>query len=98
MRNYQSGEGAFTAPRILRRLARGGLGGVELAARYDYVDLTAVRTPRAGVYSGVTLGANWYPFAGLRFMANYTRGENDNPMEAFDADVNTLQFRAQIDF
>ena len=63
---------------------------------------------RGGEYRAWTLGANWYPFPYVRFMANYTMAENDNPQWANpftdvlsadrDVAVNTLQFRAQFDF
>lgn len=69
-----------------------------------------VRGPvdRGGEYSAVTLGATWYPFPYVRFMANYSMSENDNPLIVNpltgaastnrDVDVDTLQFRAQFDF
>ena len=69
-----------------------------------------VRGPldRAGEYEAVTLGVNWYPFTYVRFMANYTAAEIDNPLIVNpltlvagpnrDLDVDTLQFRAQFDF
>lgn len=69
-----------------------------------------VRGPvdRGGEYQAVTLGATWYPFSYVRFMANYSMAENDNPLiinpltgvanPDRDVDVNTLQFRAQFDF
>jgi phosphate-selective porin OprO and OprP len=63
---------------------------------------------RGGEYQAWTVGATWYPFPYVRFMANYTMAENDNPQWANpftdvlsadrDVDVDTLQFRAQFDF
>jgi phosphate-selective porin OprO/OprP len=44
------------------------------------------------------VGANWYPHPYVRFMANYTKSENDNKAIGADVDVDTLQFRAQFDF
>jgi phosphate-selective porin OprO/OprP len=85
-------------------VTEGGPGGVELALRYDYADLSDAHVPGvaatapAGEYTGVTLGVNWYPITYVRFMANYTRGDNDNPGSASDAKTDTFQMRAQFDF
>ena len=102
MRNYQPDAGEFGRTPVLRPVTAGGPGAIELALRYDRVDLGGARVgvapARAGEYEGVTLGANWYPFPYVRFMANYTVGENDNPVDAFDADADTFQVRAQFDF
>ena len=69
-----------------------------------------VRGPvdRGGEYEAVTLGTTWYPFTYVRFMANYTMAEIDNPLIVNpltlvagpnrDVEVDTLQFRAQFDF
>jgi len=99
-------KGELGRTKILAPVTGGGWGAFELAARYDSVDLTdfyratplPVVSPRGGEYTAITLGANWYPFPYVRFMANYTKAENDNPLTANDADVDTLQFRAQFDF
>jgi phosphate-selective porin OprO/OprP len=63
---------------------------------------------RGGEYQAITLGATWYPFPYVRFLANYSVAENDNPLIVNpltgvastnrDVDVDTLQFRAQFDF
>jgi len=63
---------------------------------------------RCGEYSAVTLGATWYPFPYVRFMANYSMAENDNPLIVNpltgvagpnrDVDVDTFQMRAQFDW
>lgn len=109
MRNYDATKGEFGRPKILNPVTAGGFGGVELAVRYDWADLTdaystastaASRTlsQDAGEYTAWTLGVNYYPTAYVRFQANYTMGKNDNPVVGRDVDVNVFQMRAQLDF
>lgn len=108
-RNYDATKGEFGRPKILNPITAGGFGGVELAVRYDYADLTdayssattaASRTlsQDAGEYTAWTLGVNYYPTSYVRFQANYTKGENDNPVAGRDVDVDVFQMRAQLDF
>lgn len=108
-RAYDPAKGEFGRPKILNPVTAGGLGGIELLARYDYADLTdayggaataAGRTlsQDAGKYRGVTLGANYYPTAYVRLMANYTRAEVDSPARGRDVEINQFQVRAQLDF
>jgi phosphate-selective porin OprO/OprP len=108
-RNYDATKGEFGRPKIMNPITAGGFGGVELAVRYDYADLTdayssantaAGRTlsQDAGKYTAWTFGANYYPTAYVRLMANYTRSKIDNPGPGRDADVNTFQTRVQLDF
>lgn len=97
-RNMDVKKGELGRTKIVSPLTGGGWGAVELAARYDSVDLTDFGTATAGEYTAWTLGANWYPFPYVRFMANYTKSQNDNPLVGGDVDVDTLQFRAQFDF
>jgi phosphate-selective porin OprO and OprP len=62
-----------------------GLGAVEIAARYSYVDLNddfqsgksaASTNGVAGGFQRVyTAGINWYPNANIRFMLNYLHGD-----------------------
>ncbi len=98
-RRYEANKGEFNRTRILNPVTAGGMGAVELAVRYDAVDMTDVTgVATAGEYSAWTLGANWYPQPYVRFMANYTMSENDNAGIGADVDVRTLQVRAQFDF
>ena len=98
-RKYKPADGKFDRVSIREPLGRGGLGAVELAVRYDAADLTEFAgVATAGEYSAVTLGATWYPWSHIRFMANYTDAKNEGQTAAADVDVQTLQFRAQFDF
>lgn len=98
-RKLDVAKGAIGRTKVLSPVTSGGLGAIELAARYDSVDLTDISGPAAaGQYSAWTLGANWYPLPHVRFMGNFTRSRNDNPAVGADVDVDTLQVRAQFDF
>ncbi|KRA60081.1 porin [Caulobacter sp. Root655] len=105
--------GSFGRIKVLHPLDKGGLGAVELAARYDYADLsdmaanTAVAPSlqtslaTAGIYRGVTVGANWYPYSYVRLTGNLTRAKIDNRNIAgtqLDADVTVAQARLQVEF
>jgi phosphate-selective porin OprO/OprP len=103
-RAYEAKKGEFGRPKILNPITAGGWGGVELAARYDWADMSEARNVNplspaaAGEYTAWTLGANYYPHPYVRVMANYTKGQVDNQAVGADFDVDTLQFRAQLDF
>ncbi|HYC97563.1 OprO/OprP family phosphate-selective porin [Brevundimonas sp.] len=98
-RKYDAAAGEFGRVSIRNPLTKGGIGAVELAVRYDAADLTEFAgVAAAGEYSAVTLGATWYPFPYVRFMANYTDSKNEAQVAASDVDVQTLQVRAQFDF
>jgi phosphate-selective porin OprO/OprP len=105
-RNYNSVTGEFGRPKILNPITAGGWGGLELALRYDYTDLTDAydtlktkpTTSQAGKYTGWTLGANYYLTSYVRFQANYTDGQADNIGPNQDYDIKQFQLRAQMDF
>ncbi len=108
-RNYDPTKGEVARPKILNPITGGGFGGVELAVRYDYADLTdaydsattaASRTlsQDAGKYTAWTFGVNYYPTAYVRLQANYTKGKNNNPVVGRDVDTDVFQMRAQLDF
>ncbi|HEX5380270.1 MAG TPA: porin [Phenylobacterium sp.] len=108
-RNYDPAKGEFGRPKIVNPITAGGMGGVELLARYDYADLTdayksaataAGRTlsQDAGKYQGWTLGANYYPTSYVRLQANYTNADINNPGPGRDVKINQFQMRAQLDF
>jgi phosphate-selective porin OprO/OprP len=99
MRNLDVKKGELGRTKILNPVTSGGMGAVEVAVRYDNVDLTDIaNVATAGEYEAWTVGLNWYPHPYVRFMANYTKSENDNRLAGADVDVDTLQFRAQFDF
>jgi phosphate-selective porin OprO and OprP len=91
MKNLDVKKGELGRTKILNPMTSGGLGALELAVRYDNVDLKKFNiAATAGEYTAWTFGANWYPHPYVRFMTNYSKSKNDNRA--------TLQFRAQFDF
>ena len=54
----------------------GGLGAIELAARYDRIDLADVG-PDGGTLGATTVGANWYWTERLKFQANVIWADTD---------------------
>jgi phosphate-selective porin OprO/OprP len=85
----------------------GKLGAVELAARYSLLNLTDEDADILGGEStALTIGANWYPNANIKLMANYTMVDNDENADAdgdyevgdegFDYGI--LQLRVQAAF
>jgi phosphate-selective porin OprO/OprP len=98
-RNYEAKKGEFGRTKILNPVTAGGMGAFEVGVRYDNVDMTDIAgVNTAGEYTAWTVGLNWYPHPYVRFMANYTKAENDNRLAGADVDVDTVQFRAQFDF
>ena len=67
-RGYKSATGVFAAPRVTDK------GLWELAARYDTIENRDIANRRA---TYVILGVNYYVNANLRFMFNYTLGDNE---------------------
>jgi phosphate-selective porin OprO/OprP len=108
-RNYDATTGEVKRPKILNPITAGGFGGVELALRYDYADLTEAYdtastvgskalSADAGKYTAWTLGVNYYPTPYVRFMANYTDGSVDPVVALHGSDIKQFQLRAQLDF
>ncbi len=109
MRNYDPKKGEFSRPKILNPVTAGGMGGVELGLRYDWADMTDVYNTAgnaaaltaardSGEYTSWTAGINYYPVPYVRFQANYTKAQHDNPVVGRDVDVDQFQLRAQLDF
>ena len=67
-RGYKSATGVFAAPRVTDK------GLWDLAARYDTIENRDIANRRA---TDVILGVNYYVNANLRFMFNYTLGDNE---------------------
>ena len=67
-KGYKSATGVFAAPRGTDK------GLWELAARYDTIENRDIANRRA---TNVILGVNYYVNPNLRFMFNYTQGDNE---------------------
>ncbi len=74
-RTYKGSEGKFHRLKPAKNfsLKNGGMGAVELAARYDQIDLSSNGSVNGGHQKGVTVAVNWYLNENVRFMADYRR-------------------------
>jgi phosphate-selective porin OprO/OprP len=103
MRNYDVAKGEIGRPKIKNPITAGGYGGVELAVRYDFADLTDIRGTNPtnllqGKQQTYTLGVNYYPTSYVRVMMNYTHADANNLLDTNDYKSDILQFRTQLDF
>lgn len=103
---YRKDRGAFGKPQ-----PNGKWGALEIAGRYDLAEnfnqsLTAdpcsTGTSKCQVQI-ITLGVNWYPCQGIRFMLNYyiteaTTGNTGLGTSTRDDNLHVLSFRTQISF
>ena len=108
MRNYDVAKGEIGRPKIKNPITAGGMGGVELALRYDWADMSDLRGTTgaapilAGEFNSYTLGVNYYPTSYVRMMLNYTHAKSDNPdiggigVNDYQSDV--VGIRTQLDF
>ncbi len=105
-RAYKSKTGAWDRLKPNRNfdLHNGGWGAWEVAAGYDYIDLND-DVINGGRASTAKFGVNWYPNSHFRLMGNFihvldlnapkdvNRGRGFN-----NADLDTFEMRAQVDF
>lgn len=105
-RSYKGSDGEFKRLKADKHFSLkegGGWGAVELAARYDKLDLNS-DTVDGGTQSAVTVALNWYLNDNLRLMADYRRAfdvdgsttTHDNGDQPEDIDMFTL--RTQLAF
>jgi phosphate-selective porin OprO/OprP len=98
---------------ILHPLSAGGWGAWELAARVDELNLNSggflvlqpIGTPsniQGGRQTDFTLGLNWYPDVGIRFMANWVNvlqySANVGRPDLNGIHPNLFEIRAQVDW
>lgn len=70
---YNANDGEFTQPRLGR-----GWGDLEVAARYEYINLTDLDAfVQGGGSEAWTFGLNFYPNNNVKFMLNYALVNND---------------------
>ena len=95
--------GNFERIRPLRELGDNGLGAIELALRYDDLDLanTPVLNRAGNKASSITAGVNWYfnPYAKLMFNWIHFRGDN-TPLDPLGSKTKGDAFasRLHLDF
>jgi phosphate-selective porin OprO/OprP len=99
-RGYRGG--VFDRTRPANPAGKGGIGAIQLNARYDYLDLTDAGWV-GGTQKGYELSISWTPTDYTRFIANYGRLDYSNaalPAEGGDRDygVDAFGVRAQVDF
>ena len=100
---YNPKSGTYSRPEIKNPLFKGGLGAVQAAIRYDYVDLTD-NGVFGGIQKSVILGLNWWLGRNVKIAVNYS---HSNVSQAFlvaanGADgankINAVGVRTQIDW
>jgi len=106
-RNYNSKTGAWGRITPNQKFdMKGGLGAWELAAGYDYLNLTAGQV-NGGRASVGKFGINWYPHSHVRVMANYIKALDINTAKAAAGsqalawnrgDLDMIETRVQLDW
>jgi phosphate-selective porin OprO/OprP len=99
-RGYRGG--VFDRTRPANPVGKGGIGAIQLNARYDYLDLIDAGWI-GGTQKGYELSISWTPTDYTRFIANYGRlNYSDAALPAEDGDrsygVDAFGLRAQVDF
>ena len=93
--------GAFDRIRPVNPVSAGGIGAIQLNARYDRLDLTDGAIV-GGTQQAAGLSAIWIPTEYIRFLVNYGHLWIDDAAVLAGADpdyqVDTFGMRAQIDF
>jgi phosphate-selective porin OprO/OprP len=99
-RGYKNG--AFDRVKPANPIGRGGIGAIQVNARYDYLDLSDAGVI-GGKQRGYELSLTWTPTAYTRFIVNYGRMQySDAAISAAGGDrdygVDAFGVRAQVDF
>jgi phosphate-selective porin OprO/OprP len=93
--------GTYDRIRPKNPLSAGGIGAIQINARYDRIDLTD-GTIVGGTQQAAGLSAIWIPTDYVRFLVNFGHLWIDNPaVPAWtdpDVQVDTVGVRAQVDF
>jgi phosphate-selective porin OprO/OprP len=108
-RGYDAQRALVTAPGVGDPVSAGGLGSLDLVARYDFADLSDVQSSaaspagrlaarRAGEYLGLTLGVVWRPEPGYRVLVNFGEAQINQASPSADVTIRQLQIRAQFEF
>lgn len=78
-------------------VSNGGIGAVEIAARYSVLDLGPVDGGQGGRVQDVSAGVNWYPQKNLKLMLDYDHAFENRLLDGRKApDANIIQGRFQL--
>ncbi|KHK90650.1 OprO/OprP family phosphate-selective porin [Novosphingobium malaysiense] len=99
-RGYKNGK--FDRVKPTHPVGKGGIGAIQVNARYDYLDLTDAGIV-GGTQNGYEFSVIWTQTAYTRLMLNYARLQYDDavyPTASGDTSygANVVAMRAQIDF
>lgn len=100
---YNPKSGTYGRPKVINPVLKGGTGAIQLAARFDYIDLVD-----SGIFGGIqktfVVGLNWWLAEHVRLMFNYSRSDISQaflvPENGPDGanNVHTFGIRTQIDW
>jgi phosphate-selective porin OprO/OprP len=95
---YASTSGTYVAPNVLRPVAEGGSGAIELVARYERQDSSGA--PLGGTGWAATAGVNWYLTNYFRLMIDGIHWETNNLTGSYLGldSGNTIAARAEVAF
>ncbi len=96
-RTYSTSSAKFGRVQPAKNFGEGGIGAVELAARWSWLDLNDGDVA-GGEQNNFTLGVNWYLKPNYRVMFNYVYADVEDFDEAEDGDADIFQARFQVDF
>jgi len=95
-RSYSAEKASFGRVRVRRPVNEGGMGAVQLALRYDVVDLThEIFGERQDIF---LLGANFYLNDYARIMMNYAHSTVENHRGMANNIINSFGLRFQADW
>ena len=93
-RNYKFKKGAIAAPKLNKSSK---IGAIELAARYDTLDLDD-RDITGGVMDRYTAGVNWYTTKHIRLTTNYVHSSSKRANAPQNIKRDSIAVRAQLAF
>ncbi|MFT5702716.1 MAG: phosphate-selective porin OprO/OprP [Rickettsiales bacterium] len=99
-RVYDYKTGTYEGVKIKKSVDEGGVGALELAARFSENDRNKRNQGEnfiGGKTQNITLGVNWYLNQNLRLMANYMTSRIDQKTSSNDK-INSFLLRAQVNF
>ena len=100
-RPYNKEEGCFSSVKPIKNFKWGeGIGAVELAARYSYLDLndSDASSSATGRLKDATVGVNWYLNPNTRVMLDYVHARAFPDTKGNDGDADMFAMRFQVAF